>query len=110
MTVLRFSVNISFSSSRDPLAISISLILARAQIFCLFSTVLKVPCLGHSKRPMWSCSLLPSLSGRPVIFHVFLGSAISVSHLGHLALSCPARKYIRPLMIFIVIFPLFTRS
>ena len=53
---------------------------------------------------------MPSLSGRPVIIHVFLGSEICVSHLGHLALSSAARKYICPLMVLVVIFLLFTRS
>jgi len=59
---------------------------------------------------MWSCSLLPSLSGRPVIFQVFLGWVTSVLHLGHLVPSFSAEKYIRPLMTFIVIFSLFTKS
>jgi len=54
---------------------------------------------------------MPFLSGRPAIFHVFLGSGISSPHLGHLAMPFPpAMKYIRPLTTFILIFPLFIRS
>jgi len=80
----------------------------------LSRTVLKAPCWGHLNKPICSCSLWPFLSGRPVIFHVFSGSATFVLHFGHLALfpfavAVPA-KYICPSTILTLTFPLRTIS
>ena len=58
-----------------------------SQIFRLAKTFLKALLhRGQSKRPIVSSVLVPFLSGRPAIFHVFLGVETSIPQPGHFAI------------------------